>query len=31
MLALTPTEKSQAAVKAALKKIAPQVWTTSLA
>ena len=31
MLALTPTAESQAAVAKALKKIAPQVWTTTLA
>jgi mevalonate kinase len=31
MLALTPTEESQAKVAAALGKLAPQVWTTMLA
>jgi mevalonate kinase len=31
MLALTPTEESQAEVAAALGKLAPQVWTTMLA
>jgi mevalonate kinase len=31
MLALTPTEESQKAVAAALEKLAPQVWTTTLA
>ena len=31
MLALTPTPESQAAVKKALEKLAPQVWTTTLA
>ena len=31
MLALTPTAESQAAVAKALGKLAPQVWTTTLA
>ena len=31
MLALTPTAESQAAVAAALEKLAPQVWMTTLA
>lgn len=31
MLALTPTEESQAAVAEALKKLAPQVWMTTFA
>ena len=30
MLALTPTDECQAAVAAALRELAPQVWTTTL-
>jgi len=31
MLALTPTAEAQGAVAAALEKLAPQVWMTTLA